>query len=424
MLRTRLLGVLALYAATVLAVLVLLASVLLPAMVVVHPFSILVPSGYVLIYALDTDYPRALFAVPFAICLFAVGAYVGAGELAPLVQSVDAVGNVGVGTVQAGATVLALAVFVAGSLPAVVDWYAWRELDAAARTDAGDSTRFPDRFAAHAPDRLSTVVLDDPDPAVYVVDDGRRAILGFTAGATRLLDGREREAVVARELTRVVDREAAASFWASALAFGAARLVDPISTPEYEARAGGKVRLPYWFVAPLKIVGAVLGLVLCFALPIALLATAIHVNAVLLVLAYAVATVAAGFGLTKAARWLANDLATDAVLTADEHGAVLGGDPEPLAAALRKLHAADVSARTDDSTENGRLLDDGDDSIVASGESTAHDRQDDTLDAFGGLVHFPTDRVPVVDRLDALEDVADRLDDRRSTRPTTGNASS
>jgi Zn-dependent protease with chaperone function len=400
--RARLLGVLALYATTVLAVLVLLVSVLLPPMVGLHPFSILVPSGYVLIYALDTDHPRGLFVVPFVVCLFAVGAYVAGGELAPVVQSVDGFRSVGVGTVQAGATILALGVLVAGTLPVVVNWYAWRELDDAASTDATDSTELPDRFAARAPDRLSTVVLDDPDPAVYVVDDGRRAVLRFTAGATRLLDDREREAVVARELTRVVDREAAASFWASALAFGAARLVDPISTPEYEARAGDKVRLPYWFVAPLKIVGAVLGLVLCFAFPVALLATLLHVNAVLLVLVYAVATVAAGFGLTKAARWLSQHLATDAVLTADEHGAVLAGDPEPLAAALRKLHAEDA-----DDTDGTRTETDDEAATTA-----ASDRRDDTLDAFDGLVHFPTDRVAVEDRLDALDGVADRFEDR------------
>lgn len=412
--RVRLGRVVALYAATVIAVLVVLASLLLPAMIAVHPFAILVPSGYLALGWLDEDENRPLYLVPLAVCLLAVGTFLGAGVLEPVVRSVDALAGVGLGTVQAGATVLVLAALVAVSLPVVVDWYAWTELDDTAMADATESTGIPDRFATHVPDRLSVVVLDDPDPAVYVVDDGRRAVLGFTAGATRVLDDRERDAVVARELTRVVDREAAASFWASALAFGAARLVDPISTPEYEARAGGKVRLPYWFVAPLKIVVAVLALFLCFALPIALLATIVGVNAFLLVLAYAVATVAAGFGLTTAARRLAHDLATDAVLTADEHGAVLADDPDALAAALRELHDVD---RGDEHAATVAPAD-GDAMTVGSA------RHEDTLDAFDGLVHFPTDRVPVAERLDALDDVAERLEDRRSTRSTTGNASS
>jgi Zn-dependent protease with chaperone function len=401
MVRPRLLGVLTLYAATVLAVLALLASVVLAPMVTVHPFSVLFPSGYVLLGALEADDKRPLYAVPLGVCLLAVVAYVGASALEPLVRSVDALRAVGIGTVQVAATVVVLGALVAVTVPTVVDWYAWRELDDTAIADRADAAAIPERFAAHAPDRLSTVVLDDPEPAVYVVDDGRRAVLGFTTGATRLLDDREREAVVAREITRVVDREAAASFWASALAFGAARLVDPISTPEYDARAGGKVRLPYWFVAPLKVVGAVLALVLCFAIPVALLATVVDVDPFLLVFAYAVATVAAGFGLTKAARRLAHALATDAVLTADEHGAVLADDPDALACALRKLHDRD-----DDDDGVARTADDRHD------DNAVHERHEDTLDAFDGLVHFPTDRVPLAERLDALDDVAERLDDR------------
>ena len=409
MVRARLLGVLALYAATVFTVLALFASILLPPMVVIHPFSILALSAYVALGALDAGDERPLYFVPLGVCLLAAVAFIGAGQLEPLVRSIDALRGVGLGTVQAAATVVALGALVAVTVPVVVDWYAWRELDDTAVADDTDAAGIPDEFEAHAPDRLSVVVLDDPDPAVYVVDDGRRAVIGFTAGASRVLDDREREAVVARELTRIVDREAAASFWASALAFGAARLVDPISTPEYEARAGGKVRLPYWFVAPLKIVGAVLALFLCFAIPIALLATILHVNAFVLVFAYAVATVAAGFGLTKAARRLAHDLATDAVLTADEHGAVLADDPDALAAALRKLHDCDAT--------------DGDepDEDAATVGSARHE---DTLEAFDGLVHFPTDRVPVDERLDALDDVAERLDDGSRTRSTAGNASS
>ncbi|MFC6953403.1 hypothetical protein [Halorubellus litoreus] len=405
--RARLLGVAALYAATVLAVLALLASVLLAPMLTIHPASILVPSAYLALVTLefDEDEDRKLYFLPLGVCLLAAGAFVGASELEPLVRSVDARSAVGLGTVQAAATVVVLGALVAVTVPVVVNWYAWRELDDTAVADDADGTRIPDEFTAHAPDRLSTVVLDDPDPAVYVVDDGRRALLGFTAGATKILDDREREAVVARELTRVVDREAAASFWASALAFAAARLVDPISTPEYEARAGGKVRLPYWFVAPLKIVGAVLALVLCFAIPIALLATILHVNAFLLVFAYAVATVAAGFGLTKAARWLAHDLATDAVITADEHGAVLADDPDALTAALRKLHDADATGEDAATIASDR----GDEDAATVGS----DRHEDTLDAFDGLVHFPTDRVPIEERLDALDDVAERLDERR-----------
>ncbi|WP_323676377.1 hypothetical protein [Halorubellus sp. PRR65] len=408
--RVRLLGVVALYAATALAALVVLASLLLPAMVAIHPFAILVPSGYVAFGGLEGDDKRLLFLVPLAVCLLAVGAFLGAGALEPTVRSVGALDGVGLETIRTAATVLALGVLVTVSLPVVVGWYAWTELDDTAVEDSTRSPDLPDRFAVQAPDRLSVVSLDDPDPAVYVVDDGRRAVLGFTAGATRALDDREREAVLARELTRVVDREAAASFWASALAFAAARLVDPLSTPVYEARAGDKVRLPYWFVAPLKIVGAVVALVLFFGFPIAGLAALLHVNAVVLVFGYAVATVAAGFGLTKAARWLAQDLATDAVLTADEHGAVLAGDADALANALRKLHTGAV--------DGPRTASDDEPATTA-----ASDRQDDTLDAFDGLVHFPTDRVPVEDRLDALDDVADRLDDRTGTHSTTGTTS-
>lgn len=86
------------------------------------------------------------------------------------------------------------------------------------------------------------------------------------------------------------------------------------------------------------------------AIPVALLATVVDVDPFLLVFAYAVATVAAGFGLTKAARRLAHALATDAALTADEHGAVLADDPDALACALRKrLDALDDTpdARTE-----------------------------------------------------------------------------
>lgn len=81
MVRPRLLGVLTLYAATVVAVLAVLASVVLAPMVTVHPFSVLFPSGYVLLGALEADDKRPLYAVPLGVCLLAVVTYVGASAL-------------------------------------------------------------------------------------------------------------------------------------------------------------------------------------------------------------------------------------------------------------------------------------------------------------------------------------------------------
>ncbi|WP_227131056.1 hypothetical protein [Halorubellus salinus] len=412
MARARLLAVAALYAATLLAVAGLLASVLVAPMVQLGPLPVLFVAGYIALGALDSDGLEPKYVVPLGVCILVAGTYWGVGQLGPTLQFGGVVETVGLGAVQAAAAVLVVAVLVTVAVPLAVHRYAWRELRDTAVTDVDRTDALADRFAAHAPPRLDVAVLDDSDPAVYVVDDGRRAVLGFTAGATDVLDDHEREAVVARELTRVVDREALASFWASALAFAVSRLVDPVTTQVYDARAGGKVRLPYWFVAPLKLVAALLALFVLFVVPTGILGVVLDVNPFLVAFGYASGTLVTGFAITKAARWLARDIATDAVITADEHGAVLVGDAAPLAAALRKLHATDTDAATD---ELARDDDDGGDD---------NDRHEDTLDAFDGLVHFPTDRVAVADRLDALDAVADRLDDRPGGFDDTANTSS
>jgi hypothetical protein len=186
------------------------------------------------------------------------------------------------------------------------------------------------------------------------------------------------------------------AFWASALAFAAGRAVRPISTPRYDSRAGGTVRLPYRFVAPLKFVGAVLALFVGYLVGTAALSIPAHVNLLVLALGYAAGTVAAGFAVTTAADRLAHAAASEHVLAADEHAALLTEHPDALASALRTLDASDGTA-TPGSDQDETSTD-------------PHVLEDDR-DVLQALVDCPTDRVPFDERIAALEALRERLQD-------------
>jgi len=347
--------------------------------------------------------PRWLLLAPVVLSVVATGSAVLVAEYEPLVRTVvggvpfvaPRVGAVSNTALQVGTAVLAFGVVVLVALPLLVRRRAWRTVEAATKGGEQAGVRpseahsllevVDDPFLADVPNRVAVRTVAASRPAVYVFDDGRRATLAFTEGALDALSEREREAVVARELTRVVERAAVPSFWASALALAVGTAVDPVATEPYDARAGGTVRLPFWFVAPLKVLAAVVLLLLLFVVPVWLLSGFLPVSGPTLVVAYALGTVLVAFGLAKATARVARRVATADVRTADEHGAALADDADALASALRTLRAA-------------------------RSERPRPDDADDVLGALGVLAHCPTDAVALDDRLAALEDVADRLD--------------
>jgi len=151
------------------------------------------------------------------------------------------------------------------------------------------------------------------------------------------------------------------------------------------------------------LIGCVFGL--------AALSLLVHVKLLVLALGYAVATVAAGFAVATVADHLAQETAREHVLAADEHGAILADDPAALASALRTLHESDATA-IPRANHVGRSTDSH---VVA-----------DERNVLAALADCPTDRVPLDDRITALEGLQDRLDDRATREPADAlsNASS
>lgn len=410
-------AVLGLYAATVAFLVALLASLFVAPMTAVGALGVVSGTALIAAYAAQIAESTAVFLAPLVASLAAGVPFRLLAEFEPAVRSA-APGRVSIEALQAVGGVVGIAALVVIALPLLLHRDAWRRLENATTVEDSSIRDALDAFAAPAPNRLNARTIDDDDPALCVFDDGRTAEIAITTGAVDVLDDRERDAVVARELARVVDRQTVASFWATALALGAARVVDPVATEPYKARAHGKVRLPFWFVAPLKFVTAIAVLALVFVLPSFVLAEYVPLSGTAITLAYAVGTVLAGFGIPRAADRLRR-MTTSRTLESDEHGAVLAGDATALAAALQALHDA---ARAD--CHGG--VSDGNDR-EAHGADHGIDPEDDPLAAFESLVECPSGHVPLDDRLEALDDVADRLDDRDHARPTAtqpGNASS
>lgn len=400
------LAVLALYVGTASVLIAVFASTLVATLALFGAVPVVVLVPFYLFFALDWVGLDARTLSPLVVVAAALLPFVAVGAYARLGR--DVLAGYAVETQQAAASVLGLVVLVAVALPLVVRWYAWRQFDDATIDRATDGAALAGLDAVE-PDRLSVRTFDDDAPAAYLVDDGRTAVLGLTRGARNALDDRERDAVLAREVTRTVDRAAVPAFWACALALAAGRVVRPISTPRYDSRAGSKVRLPYRFVAPLKIVGAVLALFLGYLIGTAALSALAHVNLLVLALGYAAGTVAAGFAVTRAADRLAQATVGEHVLAADEHGAILADDPDALASALRTLHATDDPASA------------GASQTAANTDPHILEDERDVLDA---LVDCPTDRVPLDERLDALDQTPADGPDHARRESTTANTSS
>lgn len=400
------LAVLALYVATASALVAVFASTLVATLALFGPVPIVVLVPFYLFFALDWVGLDARTLSPLVVVAAAVVPFVAVGAYARTGRSLAA--GYPVETQQVAAATLGLVALVAVALPGVVRWYAWRQFGDAT-VDGPSGADALASIDAREPDRLSVRTVDDTAPGAYLVDDGHTAVLGLTTGARDALDDRERDAVLAREVTRTVDRAAVPAFWASALALAAGRVVRPISTPRYDSRAGGKVRLPYRFVAPLKIVSAVLALFLGYVVGTAALSALAHVNLLALALGYAAGTVAAGFAVTRAADRLAQAAASEHVLAADAHGAILADDSGALASALRTLHATDdpASAGASQTTANT------DPHVI-----------EDERDALAALVDCPTDRVPLDERLDALDQTPADGPDHARRESTTANTSS
>lgn len=415
-------AVLGLYALTVALLVAVLASVFVTPIATFGPLGPVYFTGALAMFVLPVfvsiydalnepaNVPGWLLLTPFALSIVATGAAVLVADYEPVVRTV--VDGFSLTVLQVGAAILAFTVIVLVGLPLVVRRRAWRRVHQATGTLESPEGLPPDedsplgtvddRFVADVPNRVDLRTVNDAAPGVYVVDDGRRAVLAFSEGALDVLSERERQAVLARELARVLERAAVPSFWASAISLAVGAALDPVATEPYDARAGGTVRLPFWFVAPLKLLAAVAVLLVLFVVPVWSLSALLPVSGPILVVAYATAVVLAAFGLAKAATWVARRVATANVRTADEHGAVLADDADALASALRTL---------DEAREE---------------RSGSGEEDDGPLGALETLSDCPTDRVPLSERLDGLEDVGDRLDDRSSAAPaaTTGNASS
>lgn len=429
-------GVFALYALAVSVVVGVFASLFVPLLAVHGPLVLLFLTGtFTLLLALvlaflyemqldpgeelgdDHDPGRGrLVFVPLA---FAVVVSVG-GTLAAGTESVlrEAFGVVSAVLVETAGSTLALFVVVAVALPVAARRNAWQHIEASI-LDADYTGNRPDdhessvadlgvTFDDVTPDRVEVRELDARAPAVFTFDDGCRAVIGFTTDALEVLSDSEREALVAREVTRVRQRTAAGSFWASALALGIADVLDLVTTEAYDSRAAGKVRLPYWVVGPLKIGAAIAVLFAFFAPHLWALASFLPVGGATLAAAYAIALLPIGVGLERTAAQLARRQATTRVLAADEHGAILADDTLALASALRTLNDAIVER------------------FGEREESTQLDGITKGLDPFSALTDCPTNRVPLDDRIAALEALQNRLDDRPTRDPVgaRSNASS
>ncbi|WP_227131055.1 hypothetical protein [Halorubellus salinus] len=347
-----------------------------------------------------------LLLVPLVLSIVAAGPAILVGGR-PLFEYSNQV--IAVTTIQLAASALALTAVVVPAIPVAARRRAWGRI-----TDVTEATNGPggalddgesrldgigDSLPTDLPARLDVRRLDVREPAVYLFDDGRRAVLGFTDGALDALDDRERDAVVARGVVQVVERGAVPQFWASALALAVEYVLDPVATEAYDPRAGGKVRLPFWVVGPLKILVTVACLFVFFVLYVGSLSEYLPVSGLTLGLGYAIGAVVVGFGLSRTARWLASHVATTHVVTVDERGAVFAEDAAALASALRTLDDAT------DAYREGHEDDDG-----------------DVLGALDVLAQCPTDRVPVDERVRALDRIEDRLRDARDVAPERATA--
>lgn len=138
------------------------------------------------------------------------------------------------------------------------------------------------------------------------------------------------------------------------------------------------------------------------------LASFLPVGGVTLAAAYAIGLLPIGVGLERTAGALARRQATTRVLAADEHGAILMDDHLALASALRTLNEAKHARHGDGDDGNRR-------NRLGSG-----------LGPVRALSDSPTDRVPLDERITALESLQDWLDDRATREPAdaTSNASS
>lgn len=423
---SRALGVLALYALVVCGVIVLFASLYVPLLatptglvslvvVTLATFFLVVfaAAGWFLLLGDPEADPedaafrrRRLLLVPLAMAIVAGLPAVLVPENALVVDR--AFGGVSPSVVEMGISTLALAVVVAIPLPLWVRHGAWQRVNAVtqARPRPGDAPGGESSIPAvgrtvdvAVPDRLEIARLDAEAPAVYLFDDGRRAVVGFTTGAFDALSPRERDALLAREVARVVERAAVPQFWASALAHDVDHVLEPVTTQSYDSRADGTVRLPYWVVGPLKTVTVLVVLFLYVALHVWALASSLPIDPLALAAAYAIGALVLGFGLRRAATRVAHWTATKRVVAADERGALLADDATTLLSALRTLDEADRQG----------------------------DGPGDDSGALDLLADCPTDRIPLDDRIDALDALDDTLDAR--TEParresTTANTSS
>lgn len=141
----------------------------------------------------------------------------------PIRVVVDEVSTIGL---QAGASVLGLTALALVGLPVLVHRHAWAHVDDATETATASLEDVSERFPVEVPDRVEIRTLDHPKPAVSLFDDGRDAVIAFTTGADDVLDDREREALIVRENSRIGERDAVPSFWASALALGVAERLE------------------------------------------------------------------------------------------------------------------------------------------------------------------------------------------------------
>lgn len=403
-------AVAAVYAVVGVLVGTLLAPVLVTAALLVDPLMLLFVTGLAaLVLGVSGQTPTVPTAITFGIVAVATTTVFGAGALTDVI-GVASDGSVFALRGLAGWGGLVVAAVVA--LPLAARAHAWRTVESNT-VDARPLTAVvPERYADQVPERLPFRELDDATPAAYVFQDGRRAAVGLTTGALDALDDRERDALLAREVTRVVERTPVATFWASALAAGTAALVRPLATPSDVAGVGDQAANPHPLAPAAKLVAAPFVLALVYYLPATLLAVEVPLRPAILAGALAVLAVATAVGTAALSRRLARRVARQDVLAADEAGAVLADDATGLGDALETLHEhatvresgapGDAAASTGDEyrvsvSANGQ--------VKVGGAGT-------TLDAFEALAHTPTDLVPLADRRRALATVAQRLEDR------------
>lgn len=307
-------------------------------------------------------------------------------------------------------TWLTITVVALVGLPFVARRLAWRTLDAATTTTGSLSDVVPARYASQVPARLDVRELDVATPAVYAVDDGRRAIVYLTTGARDALDERTRDAVLAREVARGVERTAVAPFWPCALAAASRRLLDLLLATGDVAGVGDQSSRPHPLAALAKTAFACVVVAFGYYIPASLVASTQGSNPGVLAAVLGVRTVGLTVGTARVARVLARRTSRPSVRTPDEGGAVLADDATALKDAIRTLQASQDPPREDQDVQTYRH------SISASGQVRRIERR--VPAAFDPLAHCPTTMVPVQDRREALDEVADRLDETYASDTT------